>query len=185
MKWLIVLTLAFSFQSASAQNLGQAYDWLKDSYKKIPVASGMPYYDTLVSGVSSSYDKLSQNAMYFAEQVLQTEEISKLDKPGYSIKGSYQLYTNDRKDEEHTYTVNFKIDVAFKGGKYSVDMHDFHITFLGNKVEFGLKYKGAKNNNGSDNQFMAIFHALNEKQIKKLCETMSMDMLPAEATASN
>ena len=147
--------------------------------------ASMPYYDTAVKGTSASYTKLIENAKYFAENVLHTEDVADIAGKGLTVNGTYTMYTNDRKDEEHTYTVNYKMDIIVKEGKYSVAMHDFNIFFLNNKVEFGLKYKGAKNNDGKSNQFMAIFHNLNEKQIKKLCETMSMDMLPADATASN
>jgi hypothetical protein len=185
MRYLIILALAFSFETATAQNLGDAYDWLKYSYKKIPMKSSQPYYDTsVVAGNNYSTEKLTTNARYFAENVLRTEDVADLEGKGITVNGSYELYTNETKDEEHTYTVNYKMDIQVKAGKYSVAMHDFNIFFLNNKVEFGLKYKGAKGNDGKSNQFMALFHNLNEKQIKKLCETMSMDMLPADATAS-
>ena len=185
MKWIMVLALALSFETATAQNLGDAYDWLKDSYKNIPMKSSMPYYDTAVSGYGLSQERLADNAKYFIENVLGATELIKADGKTISTYGSYALYTNSSKDEEHTYIVNYTLDIAIKDGKYAVSMHNFDISFLNNKVEFSLKYKGAKNQDGKSNQFMAIFHTLNQKQIKKLCETMQMTMLPADATASN
>ncbi len=186
MKFLFVLVLALGFQTANAQNLGEAYDWLKYSYKKIPMKASQPYYDTAIKvGKAYNSDKLVKNAKFYAENVLHTDDIAEIPGKGITMNGTYDLFTNDKRDEEHTYKVNYKINVQVKDGKYVVEMHDFDIYFLENKVEFGLKYNAAKNDDGKSNQFMAIFHSLNQRQIQKLCETMSMDMLPADATASN
>ena len=186
MKWILVLALAFGFETATAQNLGDAYDWLKYSYKRIPLKASLPYYDTAIkAGKIYSSDMLTRNAKYFAESVLRNESVTEEEGKGITMAGSYDLFTNDKRDEEHTYKVNYKINVQIKDGKYEVAMHDFNIYFLENKVEFGLKYKAAKHDDGKSNQFMAIFHSMNQKQIKKLCDAMSMEMLPAEATASN
>ena len=185
MKWIIVLALALGFETATAQNLGEAYDWLKDSYKRIPMKSSMPFYDTAVSGLGYSQERLAANAKYYIENVMGSVEVPDLSKKMITADGSYLMYTNDLKDEEHTYVVKYKMDITIKNKKYAVAMHDFDISYLSNKVEFSLKYKGAKNYDGKSNQFRAIFHSLNEKPISEFVEAMSMNMLPADSTASN
>ena len=128
---------------------------------------------------------MAENANYYFQNVLGAPALVEEEGKVIAAFGSYDLYTNEKRDEEHTYKVNYKIDIRIKDGKYDIVMHDFNIFFLENRVEFPLKYKAARNEDGKSNQFMAMFHTLNQRQIKKAYETMSLDMLPAEATASN
>ncbi len=181
--FVLVMLVACSFGTATAQNLGQKYDWIKTSYEKIPLRANLPYYDTSVAATEEvNKNILEANAMYYFDNIISA---SSVDVDGHKIcgKGSYTIYTSDKKDEEHTYTVNYSMDITIKDGKYRVAMHDFGIYYLTNKVEFKAKYKHAEMNDGKSNYFMALFNDQNKMELKKLARVMSSTSLP-NSTAS-
>ena len=183
-KMILGVLVMISCFAANAQNLGEKYEWLKLSYKKIPLRASQPYYDTTVHfGDKLAGNTLENNARYYFQSVTSTDSLA-FENNTFTGKGSYTLYTDNKKDEEHTYVVNYTMEVTLKNGKYEVGMHDFEIYYLTNKVEFPAKYKRAAEDDGKSNYFMALFNDRNRLEIKKLAKTMAFGHLPDGATAS-
>ena len=184
-KLILILISVCCVNSLMAQNLGEKFDWLKLSYTKIPLKASLPFYDTVFSyGNQFSIEKLQTNAKYYFETVLAAPSVDTVDKKLIG-KGTYTIYTDYKKDEEHTYTVNYSMEIGIKDGKLEIAMHDFDIFYLTNKVEFPAKYKRAESNDGKSNYFMALFNDQNNVEIKKLAKVLMAGTLPETATVAN
>ncbi len=48
MKWILLLVLALPTFQATAQNMGKKYEFINTVVDRIPLKSGMPYYDSSV-----------------------------------------------------------------------------------------------------------------------------------------
>ncbi len=182
--FLVLIAISFS-NIASAQNLGERYKWLQESYARIPLQKGLPFYDTNIK-VTSEFpeQRIVDNAHYYFNSVIASPKVDTIEKR-YSAKGKYVIYTNDAKDEEHKFDVEYKIDLVVKDGVYSVEMHDFNILYLTNKVEFEAKLKHAKMNDGHSNYFFALFNDQNKTEVRNFVSTLSKKTLPSQATAAN
>ena len=186
MKKIILIAFAACLcQTACAQRLGQKFDWLKLSYKKIPLRDNLPFYDTAVAySPLVNNTTLKDRIMYYFESVIGSPNVDTLGLK-YSGKGTFNIYTDSVKDEEHTFVVNYTMDVILEEGKYEINMRDFDIFYLTNKVEFPAKYKHASANDGKSNYFMALFNDQNHLEIKKLVKILTIGNVPDNATVGN
>ncbi len=183
-KVFLAVFAMFAMSNAKAQNLGQRYDWLQNSYLKIPTQGGLPHYDTLVKyGNLFSENQVMESASRYLKLLRACDSVAVVGNKIMS-KLTYNIYTDEKHDEEHTYTVSYLLELSVKSGKYSVSMHDFDISFLTNTVDFQTKIKHAKDNDGRANYFMALFHDQNNLEIKKLTDALN-GKFDEKATASN
>lgn len=171
MKKLLFLVLLFCFSQASAQNLGNGYDFIKFAYKSIPLHANLPYYDTTVSlDKKINKAKLTENATSYFD-TFDTKEI-KANAHTYIVKSSYSYFTTKKEDSEHFYTVNYALEVSIKKGYFTVVMYDFILINQDRRIDFSESIKTAEKNNGICNQFLAFFHKHNQKEINKACKAI-------------
>ena len=181
MKQLFFVTLILSFGTASAQNMGYAYDFIKLNYKNIPLHASMPYYDTTVSiAQKSRYQKLTENASAYFE-AFETKEINH-DEHVYTAKSCYTYSTIKTDDIEHSFTVSYTIEMHVKKRYFIVSMHDFTMNNQERFIDFRESFKSADKNNGICNQFLAFFHDRNNDEIEKLCKAVCDGEIMATAS---
>lgn len=185
MKHLIFATIVFlaAGSLATAQNMGTAYEFIKKSYKQIPLHGNLPEYDTTISlerGINTG--KLEQNAAAIFEKF--DNKIINADEHVYSGNSSYSYSTVKKEDIEHLYIVNYTLKVHVKKGHYKVSLHSFTISNQDRLINFRESIKSADKNNGICNQFLAYFHKSNKDEITKICKAISNGEIITNATAS-
>ena len=188
MKRLFFLSLVMigSFGAATAQNMGYAYDFIKLTYKQIPLHAGGPEYDTAVSaGKTAAMSNIERNATSFFN-TFDSKTIN-AEEGTYTAQGSYTYMTTKQQNVEHTYEVNYTVEVKVKKGKYTVTMRNFTMSNQDRLIDFRESIKSADKNNGICNQFLAFFHDRNKEEIAKVCKAINtgvFDDVMQSATAS-
>jgi hypothetical protein len=183
MKWIVFAVFAFCSYSVSAQNVGDAYYFIKTSYRTIPMQSNQPYYDTTVAVEAGDAQKLTDNVQRFFENSFDSYIVDS-DSHTFVGFGTYTFRTTKKESVENTYVVNYSVKVAVAGKGYQLSMQHFSIINQEREINFVESYKSAGRNNGVCNQFLAYFNWHNQKEIKKIGRDLNSIIMPSILTAS-
>lgn len=179
---VLVAFVMFSF-GASAQNVGKAYDFIKTSYKSIPMQSNLPFYDTTVKVSGTSREELlNQIQQFFASNF--DSYVFDTASNTFAGTGTYEFRTTKKESVENSYMVNYGCKVVVTNRGYKIALQHFTIINQEREIDFKESYKSANRNNGVCNQFLAYFNWHNQREIKKIGRDISSHISPSTLTAS-
>jgi hypothetical protein len=183
MKWIVIAALVMFSFGASAQNVGEAFDFIKSSYRSIPLQSNLPFYDTTVKVIGRSEAQLTEDMLRFFEGTFEsyTYDTANNTFVGY---GTYNFRTTKKESFENSYLVNYGVRVVVTSKGYKLAMQNFTIINQEREIDFRESYKSAHRNNGVCNQFLAYFNWHNQKQIRKIGRDINSLIMPSSLTAS-
>lgn len=154
MKWFFILLFALPVFSASAQNLGKEFEWVKIAPTEFSLKAKKPYYEISVSLENEAFtkEKLKQNADFYFHNLFSTELVKEEGKYAMTGVGTYSFNILKSGSEGGTYKVNYILEISWKDNKYNMNMHDFVIEHLdatvniGNRIELAEKKRFGRSN---------------------------------------